>query len=62
MLRIAPRARDQKQFASGLLDNVILHLKNHMSMPHSRPDPPKMERNLKLDAIVKDMGYDSMEH
>ena len=25
-------------------------------MAHSRPDPPKMSRNLKLDVIVNDMA------
>ena len=30
-------------------------------LTHSRPDPPKKLRNLKLDVIVIDMGYDSME-
>ena len=28
---------------------------------HSRPDLPKMWRNLKIDVIVIDRGYDSME-
>ena len=28
---------------------------------HTQPLPPKMFRNLKLNVIVIDMGYDSME-